>query len=72
MCSSEICCWVAGSVLCDSVAPVVCASRIQARIVLFNLEIPITRGFTVSTTLAGQVACRDVIIPIHQNLQESL
>ncbi|XP_045158816.2 HBS1-like protein isoform X2 [Mercenaria mercenaria] len=36
-----------GSVLCDSVSPVTCATRIQARVVLFNLEIPITRGFTV-------------------------
>ncbi|KAL4236288.1 HBS1-like protein [Mactra antiquata] len=36
-----------GSVLCDSTSPVTCATRIQARIVLFNLEIPMTRGFTV-------------------------
>ncbi|XP_052274805.1 HBS1-like protein isoform X1 [Dreissena polymorpha] len=36
-----------GSVLCDCQTPVVCASRILARVVLFNLEVPITRGFTV-------------------------
>ncbi|XP_052775544.1 HBS1-like protein isoform X1 [Mya arenaria] len=38
---------VVGSVFCDVQTPVVCASRILARIVLFNLEIPMTRGFTV-------------------------
>ncbi|XP_060565439.1 HBS1-like protein isoform X3 [Ruditapes philippinarum] len=36
-----------GSVLCDSNNPVICATRILARVVLFNLEVPITRGFTV-------------------------
>lgn len=36
-----------GSVLCDPTAPVACATRIQARVVLFNLEVPLTRGFTV-------------------------
>lgn len=36
-----------GSVLCDSTNPVACAVRIQARVVLFNIEVPITRGFTV-------------------------
>lgn len=36
-----------GSMLCESKMPVQCAVRIQARIVLFNLERPITRGYTV-------------------------
>ena len=34
--------------LCDIQDPVLSATRIRARIVLFNLEIPMTRGFTVS------------------------
>lgn len=36
-----------GSVLCDPQNPIKCAMRIRARIVIFNLELPITRGFTV-------------------------
>lgn len=36
-----------GSMLCDAQEPVLCATRIRARVVLFNLEIPMTRGFTV-------------------------
>lgn len=36
-----------GSVLCDPQNPIKSAMRIRARIVIFNLELPITRGFTV-------------------------
>ncbi|XP_061167806.1 HBS1-like protein isoform X1 [Saccostrea echinata] len=36
-----------GSVLCDPQNPIKCAIRIRARIVIFNLELPLTKGFTV-------------------------
>ncbi|XP_033738844.1 HBS1-like protein [Pecten maximus] len=36
-----------GSVVCDPANPIHCATRIRARVVLFNLEIPITKGFMV-------------------------
>ena len=36
-----------GNMLCDPVSPLKSATRIKARIVLFNVEIPITKGFMV-------------------------
>lgn len=36
-----------GSVLCDPQNPIKSAMRIQARVVIFNLQIPITKGFPV-------------------------
>lgn len=36
-----------GSVVCDPANPIHCATRIRARVVLFNLEIPVTKGFMV-------------------------
>lgn len=36
-----------GFVLCDPLFPTHCATRIRAKIVVFNLEMPITRGFPV-------------------------
>ena len=37
--------------LCDPVSPLKSATRIKARIVLFNVEIPITKGFMVMYNL---------------------
>lgn len=36
-----------GSMLCDPTSPLKSATRIKAKIVLFNVEIPITKGFMV-------------------------
>ncbi|XP_078318848.1 HBS1-like protein isoform X1 [Crassostrea virginica] len=36
-----------GSAICDPQNPIKSAMRIRARIVIFNLELPITKGFTV-------------------------
>ncbi|XP_060081128.1 HBS1-like protein isoform X1 [Ylistrum balloti] len=36
-----------GSVVCDPANPIHCATRIRARVVLFNLGIPVTKGFMV-------------------------
>lgn len=40
-----------GSVLCDPNQPIKVTSRIQARIVIFNIDIPITKGYPVSSFL---------------------
>jgi elongation factor 1 alpha-like protein len=37
-----------GNVLCDPQNPVQVSSKFQARIVVFNLTVPITKGFSVS------------------------
>ncbi|KAK7100178.1 HBS1-like protein isoform X2 [Littorina saxatilis] len=36
-----------GFVLCDLLSPSHCATRIRAKIVIFNLEVPVTRGYPV-------------------------
>ncbi|KAK3089321.1 hypothetical protein FSP39_002718 [Pinctada imbricata] len=36
-----------GSVLCDPNEPIKCATRIRARVVIFNIEVPITKGYMV-------------------------
>lgn len=37
-----------GYVLCDPQVPVPIASKFQARVVVFNVTVPITKGFPVS------------------------
>jgi len=37
-----------GYILCDPLNPIPATSRIEARIVLFDLQVPITQGFPVS------------------------
>lgn len=37
-----------GYILCDPQVPVPIASKFQARIVIFNVKVPITKGFPVS------------------------
>lgn len=39
-----------GSVLCDPSQPIKVTSRIQARVVIFNVDIPITKGYPVKLT----------------------
>ena len=46
-----------GSVLCDPSQPIKVTSRIQARIVIFNVDIPITKGYPVSENKKAYV-CR--------------
>jgi elongation factor 1 alpha-like protein len=36
-----------GYILCDPQNPIPSTSRIEARIVLFNLQVPVTQGFPV-------------------------
>eukprot|EP00794_Sanderia_malayensis_P004740 gene4740-5363_t len=36
-----------GSILCDTICPIKVTSRINARVVVFNIELPIIRGFMV-------------------------
>lgn len=37
-----------GYILCDPAKPVPVASKFEARIVVFNITVPITKGFPVS------------------------
>lgn len=37
-----------GSVICDPSQPIKVTSRIQARVVIFNIDIPITKGYPVN------------------------
>ena len=36
-----------GSMLCDPAQPIPSTPRLRARIVIFNIEVPITKGFPV-------------------------
>ena len=48
--TSPVCCvCTLGCVLCDLSSPVQTATRFLARIVIFNINFPITKGFPVST-----------------------
>lgn len=40
-----------GYILCDPQVPVPIASKFQARIVVFNVTVPLTKGFPVSILL---------------------
>ena len=44
----KVCLIIVGSILCDPANPIRSASRIQARIVVFNIDVPLTKGFPVS------------------------
>ena len=37
-----------GSVICPPSSPIKCTTKLKARILVFNIRIPITKGFTVS------------------------
>ena len=43
----------AGSIVCDPAQPIPSTSRMRARIVVFNIEIPITKGFPVRIMFFG-------------------
>lgn len=36
-----------GSVICDPLNPIRATSRIEARVVIFNVDVPITKGYPV-------------------------
>lgn len=62
-----------GSVLCDPTEPIRVTSRIEARIVIFNIDIPITKGYPVvlhyqSVSEAGTI-CK-LIAQIHKSSGE--
>ena len=41
-------CNVSGSILCTPEVPIPSCSRFKARVVVFNISVPITKGFPVS------------------------
>ncbi|XP_013773845.1 HBS1-like protein [Limulus polyphemus] len=59
-----------GSVLCDPNQPARAASRFQARVVIFNIKIPVTKGFPVILhyqNLVEQAVIRKLISQLHRN-----
>ena len=42
-----ICCLRVGSIICDVNSPMRTTTKIAARIVIFNIQIPLTKGFMV-------------------------
>ncbi|XP_076804902.1 HBS1-like protein [Clavelina lepadiformis] len=59
-----------GSVICDADNPIRAVTRLQARIVVFNIEVPITRGFPVELHYKA-VSEPAVIRRIHSQLHKS-
>lgn len=62
-----------GSIVCDRNEPIRASTRFQARIVIFNIDLPITKGFPVeihyqSLTEPGQV--RRLISQLHKSTGE--
>ncbi|XP_066274741.1 HBS1-like protein isoform X3 [Branchiostoma lanceolatum] len=62
-----------GSVLCDLANPIQAASRIKARVIIFNIDVPITKGFPVVfhyQTLSEPANIRKLISLLHKSTGE--
>ncbi|XP_078681506.1 HBS1-like protein isoform X2 [Branchiostoma floridae x Branchiostoma belcheri] len=62
-----------GSVLCDLANPILAASRIRARVIIFNIDVPITKGFPVVfhyQTLSEPANIRKLISLLHKSTGE--
>lgn len=51
---------LSGSILCDPANPILCATLIRARVVIFNIPLPLTKGYPVS--LKVSVSCISYIL----------
>ena len=47
------CCHSIGSILCSIQYPVKVATKFEARVIIFNIEIPITVGYPVGDVFMG-------------------
>lgn len=59
-----------GYILCDPAYPVPVASRFEARVVIFNITVPITRGYPVilhMQCLAEQAVIVKLVAQLHKN-----
>ncbi|XP_057671880.1 protein HBS1 [Diorhabda carinulata] len=64
-----------GNILCDPLNPVQVASKFQARIVVFNVTVPITKGFSVvlhHQSLVEPVVVSKLISQLNKNTGELL
>lgn len=64
-----------GNILCDPLSPVQVASKFQARIVVFNVTVPITKGFSVvlhHQSLVEPVVVSKLISQLNKNTGELL
>lgn len=62
-----------GYILCDPIRPVPIASKFEARIVIFNVTIPITRGFSVvlhHQSLVEPAVISKIIAQLHKSTGE--
>jgi elongation factor 1 alpha-like protein len=62
-----------GSILCDPSSPVETTTRFRARIVVFNISFPITKGFPVVLhyqSLTEQAHIRHLVCQLHRNTGE--
>jgi elongation factor 1 alpha-like protein len=64
-----------GSILCDPANPIQTASRLRARIVVFNIDVPLTKGFPVVfhyQSLSEPAHIRKIISQLHKSTGEVL
>uniref|UniRef100_T1J683 Tr-type G domain-containing protein n=1 Tax=Strigamia maritima TaxID=126957 RepID=T1J683_STRMM len=62
-----------GSIMCSLAQPIRASSVIQARIVIFNIDVPITKGFPVVfhyQTLSEPAVVRKLLSQLHRNTGE--
>ncbi|XP_064624404.1 uncharacterized protein LOC135485936 isoform X2 [Lineus longissimus] len=62
-----------GSILCDVVTPIQATTRIQARVVIFNIDVPLTKGFPVVfhyQTITEQAHIKKLISQLHKSTGE--
>ncbi|CAG0879937.1 unnamed protein product [Darwinula stevensoni] len=62
-----------GSVLCDPANPIRVTTKVQARIVLFNIQLPVTKGFQAlfhHQSLCEQAVIKRIICQLHKSTGE--
>lgn len=62
-----------GSFLCDPSAPIRVGTRIQCRVVVFNVEVPLTRGFPLVLhyqSTSEQASVRRILSQLHKGTGE--
>ncbi|XP_074642147.1 HBS1-like protein isoform X3 [Tubulanus polymorphus] len=62
-----------GSMVCDPINPIKCATRIQGRIVVFNIDVPLTKGFPLVfhyQTRSEPAHIRKIVSQLHKSTGE--
>ncbi|KAJ7387955.1 HBS1-like protein [Desmophyllum pertusum] len=64
-----------GSILCTSSSPIKCSTKLKARILVFNIRVPITKGFMVLfhyKTLSEPATIKRLCSVLHKSTGEVL